>query len=838
MVFVDAAVLRDPARLAAVDRARRILPALPIPLDAIAGLAARLTGAPMSLLTLVGDEHEHLAGSFGAPASLVSGGEMPPAYSVCKYLVSADAPVACADMLAEPEPEVGDHPLARDYGVRSFLGVPLRDVDDRPVGSLTVLDTVPRTWADADLSMLLEVAVLVDRVPTAAPRSGTVLLAALDTAEVLDAITEAFFTLDADGVITGWNTAAADLAGFTAAEACGQPAERLLRVEYAGRPVHEVLTQLLAGQSGGRIAGEVNLRHRDGRRLHARVRLSVLHGAGGAVVCVFLTDITDQVAAARSALAAAAEAGAEAETQRGFAEALLDSLDEGVVAVDATGRSVIFNPALRRLHGIPEGLSAADSRTAAVAHLCYLDGTPMPIADLTIAHALRGRTVRNVETLVREPDRTDRFMLASAQPVLGGDGQLIGAVCTVREVTERRHAEQFHDCQLAVARILARPGSLAELGTETLRVLGGVLGWPYLSLRLVEPTTDTLHRIAYWHPDGLDLADLLPDRLPRSAYDIPAAAWATGQSVWEPDLGSSPWMSDPAAKARAQAYAQHGLQAALSIPVLDGDQVVGVMTCFASSIEHDEFLLSGLLTDVANQIGQFLHRRQAEDLKAELARSRADFTALIGHDMRTPLTTIASYTQLLLEDPGPRPAIDLQLLNGIDRNALALRVLVDGLLDVAALEFDDDPLITGEVDLSDLLAQECAAADAADIALNARLEPGVRTTGDPDRLRQLIGKLLDTAIAANPGGGTVDVRLDAEGGAVRLTVSSPAAIGPPSDTFGRFSQANATGTGDTNAGVGLVLCRLIVERHGGGLSLTDDGLGGSTLTVRLPGPAG
>jgi two-component system sensor histidine kinase BaeS len=159
-------------------------------------------------------------------------------------------------------------------------------------------------------------------------------------------------------------------------------------------------------------------------------------------------------------------------------------------------------------------------------------------------------------------------------------------------------------------------------------------------------------------------------------------------------------------------------------------------------------------------------------------------------------------------------------------------------LDVAALEFDDDPLITGEVDLSDLLAQECAAADAADIALNARLEPGVRTTGDPDRLRQLIGKLLDTAIAANRGGGTVDVRLDAEGGAVRLTVSSPAAIGPPSDTFGRFSQANATGTGDTNAGVGLVLCRLIVERHGGGLSLTDDGLGGSTLTVRLPGPAG
>jgi signal transduction histidine kinase/PAS domain-containing protein len=161
MVTLEEAVLADPARLSAVEWVRRVMPSLPLPLDAIARLAARLVGAPMAAVSLVGRDEEHLAGAYGLPGRLCSGLVLPMDYSVCKYVVSADHPVRGDDMLDGTDPHLVEHPLATDHGVRAFLGVPVRDGDDRPVGSLVVLDTEPRTWTDDEAGILLEIAELL-----------------------------------------------------------------------------------------------------------------------------------------------------------------------------------------------------------------------------------------------------------------------------------------------------------------------------------------------------------------------------------------------------------------------------------------------------------------------------------------------------------------------------------------------------------------------------------------------------------------------------------------------------------------------------------------------------
>ncbi|MFG1928615.1 GAF domain-containing protein [Cryptosporangium sp. NPDC048952] len=829
MRIADPEALRDPLRLAAVDRARRLLPALPMPLTAIARTAARLLHAPMGLLTLVGDGEEHLAGTYGLPEALTAGDRMAETYSVCKYMVAADAPVGCPDMSGEVDARVRDHPLAQEYGIRAFLGVPVRDADDRPVGSLTVLDDRPHAWTDEDVTALLEVVALVDRLPTTPP-VGTVVLAELDSREVLEAISEAFLTLDAEARITGWNTAAQDMFGFTAAEACGQPVDELLRARYDGRPVRQVLADLL--QRPDRIAGTVEVQHRDDRPLQAQVRLSVLHSPEGAIVCAFLTDITAQLAAAEAAHAAAAAADLDARTQRGFADILLDSMDEGVVAVDRAGRAVVYNRALRDMHGHPPELPPAEAHLASLSQLRHLDGTPIDPHETSLARALHGHPEHTLEALIHQPGRPDRFITATARPIIGRAGRPMGAVATVRETTERRRAEQFRDCQLAVARVLAGPGSLATLGAAALGLVGRALGWSYLSLRLVEPATDALRRVAIWHPDDAALGDLVPDRLPRSAHEIAARVWATGKPVWEPDLQTSRWMSDPAGRARARAYAQRGLRAAVSVPVLDGAEVLGVLTCFAARLHHDEFQTTGLLQDLATQAGHFLARRRAEELAAELRRARADFTALIGHDMRTPLTTIATYNQLRLDDPAPRPDADQQLLDGIDRNVTVLRELVDGLLDITALECDDDPLPSYEVDLTALLTGALDDSECGhDVA--AAIEAGVLISGDPDRLRQLAAKLLTITTAApltDPAEPQVVLRQTAE--MAELVLLSGRRIALRHDGF---SPANTTGTGDTDTriGVGLVLARIVAERHGGTFEITDRA-DGSAVTVRLP----
>jgi signal transduction histidine kinase len=277
----------------------------------------------------------------------------------------------------------------------------------------------------------------------------------------------------------------------------------------------------------------------------------------------------------------------------------------------------------------------------------------------------------------------------------------------------------------------------------------------------------------------------------------------------------------------------------VSVPVLDGTEVLAVLTCFARVLHHDQFQAIGLLTDVATQTGQFLARRRAEELAEELRRARADFTALIGHDMRTPLTTIATYTQLLLDDPDPRPAADQQLLDGIDRNATVLRELVEGLLDITALECDDDALPAHVVDFTALLTRT-----AHDLHARARetahqpqlsLAPSIEVTGDPGRLRQLADKLLAIAIDASPAAPhRPQVSLQQAEDMAELVVTSGHRLAPRQANE-RFSAANTTGTGDTGTriGIGLVLARIITERHGGTLEVTDH-TSGSAIRVRLP----
>lgn len=840
LITTDSPALADPERLAAVERCRRVLPALPMPLEGIARLAARLLDAPIGLITLVGKDHEHFAGSFGVPASLAPDGQLPAAYSVCKFTVNTDAPVGCEDMHAETDPLVREHPLAAEYGVRAFLGIPLRDADDRPLGSVTVLDTRPRVWTDADLATLIEVADLIGPVPTASPIPAQPVWAAVEPAAVFDAVAEAFLVLDAEGVVTGWNNAAQDMFGHTAAQACGQPVEQLLNAEYRGRPVREAVTELLAGAASGvarRLAGAVLVHHRGGRPIHAQVRLSVLRSAAGAMVCAFLTDVTAQVVAAEAATAAAEAADA----QRAFAQALLDSLTEGVIAIDADGHAVVFNRALRRLAGLSDAVAPQEAMTTAIGMLHHLDGTPARPGDLPIAHALRGHTVRDAEVVLRMPGLPDRYMSASSQPILAADGRPIGAVAAIREITARRRTERFRACELAVTTLLDQPGDLAQIAPAIMRTLAQTLNWPYAELRLVDPNTDTLNVLAQYTAAGYHVTDLRPDRLPRTMASLPTAVWNTGKPIWAPDIAASPWMTGPQAQDRARAYLQQGLRAILAVPVPDGEEPLGVLTCFADTAEHDQFLLTGLLTGIATQIGKFLADRHAADLSTALDRSRADFTALVGHDMRTPLTTIATYTQLLLDDPRPRPATDQRLLDGIGRNTSQLRGLVDALLDLAALESGDHTLASHDVDLSALLHAACQEATptavTAGLTLTQSLRPDVHVPGDPDRLRALADALLVTAIAIDRDGGALQVSLTVSKDTAHLTVSINAAIDHAADPFDRFSPANSTGTGHgadaTTPALGLALARVIAERHGGTLTLTDHPRTASA-TVRLP----
>jgi signal transduction histidine kinase len=171
--------------------------------------------------------------------------------------------------------------------------------------------------------------------------------------------------------------------------------------------------------------------------------------------------------------------------------------------------------------------------------------------------------------------------------------------------------------------------------------------------------------------------------------------------------------------------------------------------------------------------------------------------------------------------------------------------MVNHLLDLARLEEGSLPLERAPLDLTALLervAQQLTPqAQAAQVQLEfaAQDNGSLRLVGDDDRLAQVFTNLVDNAIKFTPPGGQVVVRCERSGDrAVVLVQDSGPGIakGDLERIFERFYQADKArqGGGRRGAGLGLAICREIVEAHGGDLRAENTPQGGALFTVRLP----
>jgi signal transduction histidine kinase/ActR/RegA family two-component response regulator len=164
--------LRDPDRVAAVQRTG-LLDQPPDPaLDRLARLAAGALGAAMAVVCLVADERQFFAGQSGLPEPLASARGGPLTDALCHYPVTTRASVAIPDLRRHPE--LAEHPAVTELGILSFAGVPLFDGEGWAVGALCLLDRAPRAWTDDDLAGLHDLAGLATerlrRRDGAAPR--------------------------------------------------------------------------------------------------------------------------------------------------------------------------------------------------------------------------------------------------------------------------------------------------------------------------------------------------------------------------------------------------------------------------------------------------------------------------------------------------------------------------------------------------------------------------------------------------------------------------------------------------------------------------------------------
>ncbi|HCY84710.1 MAG TPA: hypothetical protein DHV36_06205 [Desulfobacteraceae bacterium] len=254
--------LNDAGRLAALrDVALMDTPAEEA-FDRLSRLAARFTGAPVALVSLVDRNRQFFKSAVGLPEPWQSRRETPLSHSFCQYNQVSGSPLVISD--ARKDPLFRKNLAIRDLNVIAYLGIPLVTRDDYVLGSFCVIDGIPRIWSPTDIETVTDLAASVmteiDLRAEVAQRKK----AEMDLAKLWGAVKNSPLSIimtDVQGIVEYVNPGFTTISGFTEAEVVGKNVN-MLRSEVHGKPFFQDLWRTLDAE---RIwQGELCSRKKDG----------------------------------------------------------------------------------------------------------------------------------------------------------------------------------------------------------------------------------------------------------------------------------------------------------------------------------------------------------------------------------------------------------------------------------------------------------------------------------------------------------------------------------------------------------------------------------------------
>jgi signal transduction histidine kinase len=370
-----------------------------------------------------------------------------------------------------------------------------------------------------------------------------------------------------------------------------------------------------------------------------------------------------------------------------------------------------------------------------------------------------------------------------------------------------------------------RDATIAALERDAARAMGSTGA----SIGLWQPATGTL----VYRAGGGEVVEFDSDEL------IAGRAFTQQRPIVSLDAGRD----DPE---HAAIYNQYGATAVIAAPITSDDRRWGVLGLFAarpSIFVEDDLRLIQLL---AEQIAMVL---ESLELVGEAARVQAreeathlkeDFLSAAAHDLRTPLTVVLAQAELLerrlARDPNAR--IDPASVARMSRETRRLGDLVRELLDVQRMEGGGLLGARSNVDLARLVADVCArhADQGTPCGIVDPPDPLIAVI-DPLRVEQLLDNLLENAEKYGRGG-PIAMRVWVEDGEARVSVTDSGigiAAAELPRIFERFYRgSNVDDRRHAGMGLGLFICRRIVEEHGGRIWAESEAGQGTTFHVALP----
>ncbi|MBW4576385.1 MAG: PAS domain S-box protein [Aphanothece sp. CMT-3BRIN-NPC111] len=183
-------------------------------------------------------------------------------------------------------------------------------------------------------------------------------------------------------------------------------------------------------------------------------------------------------------------------------------------------------------------------------------------------------------------------------------------LASLRDITERKWAEERQTMQFVVAHILGESTTLQEASFKILESIGKSVGWEAGEVWLLSPDSTELRLDTIWHEEasfsGANFFASSRETTFLRGQGLPGRVWSSGEPVWITDISTD--INFP----RATAAVKDGLYGAFAFPIRNGSEVIGVMAFYSCYIRPPDHKLLKMMADIGSQINQFIERKQAE----------------------------------------------------------------------------------------------------------------------------------------------------------------------------------------------------------------------------------
>ena len=610
---------------------------------------------------------------------------------------------------------------------------------------------------------------------------------------LVDAVDEyAIFMLDSDGCVVSWNEGAERIKGYQPSEIHGKHLSLFYTDEERADGVPE--RNLARARAHGSVEDEGWRVGADGSRFWANVTITAIYDGGELRGYAKVTrDMTDR-----------REREQRLRREYDLTERILETSPVGIAVVNSDGSVARANERMAELLDLP---GEVDSYTTAQLDMYDAGGELIPPEKRPVARVFEtGETVTNREVRLERSDGSQQWLSINARPIEieGGSPEQVVETATdvtgLKELAERRkHDLEEREKELAAVRLATKLLEAEEQPVD------GLLGeFTTILPQFFQAPERTEARISVGsHEASTERYERLDGRIVsrgRTANGTPI----TVDVVLQDGASDSP---DGASDSPDS-----------SETFLDKERELIEMLTTLLKLHFDR-------------------REYVEELRASNERLE-QFAHAASHDLQEPLRMVSSYLQLIegrygedLDEEGEE-FLDFAV-DGADR----MREMIDGLLEYSRVETRGEPFEPTDLDavLADVLddLQVSIAEHDAEIAV----EPLPTVEGDPSQLRQVFQNLLDNAIEySGEGSPHVEITSERDGDEWVISVSDRG-VGLDTDNVDRvFEVFQRLHTYDEHpgTGIGLALCRRIVERHGGEMWVDSEPGEGSTFSFTLP----